>query len=86
MLERQSGCTHAPRADAAKRADTRRIDGVGQDVETAELDQESDVVDEGERELPSLQAGGQRRAGAILHPLRPWSPLSRSVPAQEVAK
>src|SRR5262249_24744221 len=66
--------------------DALGVNRIGEHVETAELQQERDVVDEGERDPAAVQTLRQRGRGTIGNPLRPQCTLSRSLPAQEVVE
>src|SRR5882762_3587220 len=59
----ESWVADAPGPDAAERTDALRVDWIGQHVETVELQQERDVVDEGKRYLAGRESPGQCRLG-----------------------
>ena len=80
----EAGIAHAPWAEPAKRTDAPGVDRVCQHIETVELQQKRDVVDEGQGYLTGCESGRQGGPGAVLNPLRPEFALPRPLPAQEV--
>src|SRR5581483_828605 len=75
---------YAPGAQVAERTHALRIDRVGKHVQSTELQEECDVIDEGQRELATAKIARQGRLGTILYPLGPGRTLPGPLPAQEV--
>src|SRR5207237_6180943 len=84
LIKREPRGAYPLGADPPQGAYPLRIHRVREDIQTPELDQERDVIDERERDLPVIEAGGRRRSGAVLDPFRPLLCLSRAPPPQKL--
>src|SRR5262249_12280821 len=75
VSERKARIAHASRSNVAEGTDALRVDRIRKNVQAAELQQEGDVIDEGEGDLTAVEVRWQRGCGLIVDPVRPGCTL-----------